>query len=54
VFIARKRDTDPSRPPQFSFDMKTDRRVTVYYFHLGSGVRPRVHQGLHLLVAKGR
>jgi hypothetical protein len=33
VFIARKRDTDPSRPPQFSFDKK-DRRVTVYYFYL--------------------
>jgi hypothetical protein len=33
VFIARKRDTDPSRPPQFSFDKK-DRRVTVYYFCL--------------------
>jgi hypothetical protein len=40
VFIASKRDTDPSKPPQFSFDMKTDRRVTVYYFYLwdaGSG-----------------
>jgi hypothetical protein len=34
VFIGRKRDTDPSKPPQFSFDMKTDRRVTVYYFYL--------------------
>jgi hypothetical protein len=33
VFIARKRDTDPSRLPQFSFDKK-DRRVTVYYFYL--------------------
>jgi hypothetical protein len=33
VFIARKRDTDPSRPPQFSFGKK-DRRVTVYYFYL--------------------
>ena len=33
VFIARKRDTDPSRCPQFSFD-KNDRRVTVYYFYL--------------------
>src|SRR5262249_51416740 len=33
VFLARKRDTDPSRPPQFSFDKK-DRRVTVYYFYL--------------------
>ena len=33
VFIARKRDTDPSKPPQFSFDKK-DRRVTVYYFYL--------------------
>ena len=33
VFIARKRDTDPSKPPQFSFDMKTG-RVTVYYFYL--------------------
>jgi hypothetical protein len=31
VFIARKRDTDPAKPPQFSFDKK-DRRVTVYYF----------------------
>ena len=28
VFIARQRDTDPSKPPQFSFDKK-DRRVTV-------------------------
>ncbi|HEX9515781.1 MAG TPA: hypothetical protein VF940_06360 [Streptosporangiaceae bacterium] len=33
VFIARKRGTDPSRCPQFSFDKK-DRRVTVYYFYL--------------------
>ena len=33
VFIARQRDTDPSKPPQFSFDKK-DRRVTVYYFYL--------------------
>ena len=31
VFIARKRDTDPGKCPQFSFDKK-DRRVTVYYF----------------------
>ena len=33
VFISRKRDTDPSKVPQFSFDKK-DRRVTVYYFYL--------------------
>jgi len=33
VFIARRRDTDPAKPPQFSFDKK-DRRVTVYYFYL--------------------
>ncbi len=33
VFIARKRDTDPARCPQFSFG-KQDRRVTVYYFYL--------------------
>jgi hypothetical protein len=33
VFITRKRDTDPGRCPQFSFDKK-DRRVTVYYFYL--------------------
>jgi hypothetical protein len=33
VFIARQRDTDPAKPPQFSFD-KLDRRVTVYYFYL--------------------
>ena len=32
VFIARKRDTDPSKPPHF-LDKK-DRRVTVYYFYL--------------------
>ena len=33
VFLARKRDTDPGKCPQFSFDKK-DRRVTVYYFYL--------------------
>ena len=33
VFIARKRDTDPAKCPQFSFDKK-DRRVTVFYFYL--------------------
>jgi hypothetical protein len=33
VFISRKRDTDPGKCPQFSFDKK-DRRVTVYYFYL--------------------
>jgi len=33
VFIVRKRDTDPSRSPQFSYD-KQDRRVTVYYFYV--------------------
>ena len=33
MFIARKRDTDPAKCPQFSFDKK-DRRVTVYYFYL--------------------
>jgi hypothetical protein len=33
VFLGRKRDTDPARCPQFSFDKK-DRRVTVYYFYL--------------------
>ena len=33
VFIARKRDTDPAKRPQFSFDKK-DRRVTVFYFYL--------------------
>jgi hypothetical protein len=33
VLIARQRDTDQSKPPQFSFDKK-DRRVTVYYFYL--------------------
>jgi hypothetical protein len=31
VWTARQRDTDPSKPPQFSFDKK-DRRVTVFYF----------------------
>ena len=33
VFLARKRDTDPSKPPQFSFG-KADRRVGVFYFYL--------------------
>ena len=33
MFVARKRDTDPAKPPQFSFD-KVDRRVTVFYFYL--------------------
>ena len=33
VFISRKRDTDPGKCPQFSFEKK-DRRVTVYYFYL--------------------
>jgi hypothetical protein len=33
VFLARKRDTDPGKCPQFSF-AKADRRVTVYYFYL--------------------
>ena len=49
VFIARRRDSDPAKPPQFSFDKK-DRRVTVYYFYpLGRRFRSGVHQGLHLL-----
>jgi hypothetical protein len=33
VWEARKRDTDPSRPPQFSFAIAR-RRVTCYYFYL--------------------
>jgi len=33
VWTARKRCTDPARPPQFSFVM-TQRRVTCYYFYL--------------------
>jgi hypothetical protein len=33
VWDARKRDTDPSRPPQFSF-VKAERRVTCYYFYV--------------------
>ncbi|MGH3184354.1 MAG: hypothetical protein ACRDOE_20950, partial [Streptosporangiaceae bacterium] len=33
VWEARKRDTDPSRPPQFSF-AKAGRRVTCYYFYV--------------------
>jgi hypothetical protein len=33
VWDARKRDTDPCKPPQFSF-AKTERRVTCYYFYL--------------------
>jgi hypothetical protein len=33
VWEARKRVTDPCRPPQFSFSM-AERRVTCYYFYL--------------------
>jgi len=33
VWTARQRDTDPGKPPQFSFT-KENRRVTVYYFYL--------------------
>src|SRR5258706_2084422 len=33
VFIARQRQTDPGKVPQFSFD-KIDRRVGLYYFYL--------------------
>jgi hypothetical protein len=33
VWEARKRDTDPSRSPQFSF-AKAERRVTCYYFYV--------------------
>jgi hypothetical protein len=33
VWDARKRDTDPSRPPQFFF-VKAERRVTCYYFYV--------------------
>jgi hypothetical protein len=33
VWDARKRDTDPSRCPQFSF-AKAERRVTCYYFYV--------------------
>ena len=33
VWEARKRDTDPSRPPQFTFAV-AERRVTCYYFYV--------------------
>ncbi len=33
VWDARKRDTDPARPPQFSYAM-AERRVTCYYFYV--------------------
>jgi hypothetical protein len=33
VWTARKRDTDPTKPPQFSFT-KEQRRVTVFYVYL--------------------
>jgi len=33
VWDARKRDTDPGKPPQFSF-AKAERRVTCYYFYV--------------------
>jgi hypothetical protein len=33
VWAARKRDTNPARPPQFSYAM-AERRVTCYYFYV--------------------
>ena len=33
MWEARKRDTDPARPPQFSYAM-AERRVTCYYFYV--------------------
>jgi hypothetical protein len=33
VWTARRRDTNPGKPPQFSFT-KENRRVTAYYFYL--------------------
>jgi len=33
VWTSRQRETDPGKPPQFSFT-KENRRVTVYYFYL--------------------
>jgi hypothetical protein len=33
VWTARRRDTDPAKPPQFSFT-KQQRRVTVYYLYI--------------------
>jgi hypothetical protein len=50
VLIARQRDSDRAKPPQFSFDKK-DRRVTVYYFYLwDANFGPGIHQDLHLLL----
>ena len=40
MFIARRRDTDPSKPPQFSFDKK-DRRVTVLLYLWDADFGPR-------------
>jgi hypothetical protein len=58
VWTARKRDTDPAKPPQFSF-AKTERRVTCYYFYVwdefwGAGFISRVHQGLRVLSLSGQ
>ena len=53
VWDARKRDTDPSRPPQFSF-AKAERRVTCYYFYLWDEFwGPGVHQDLRVLPLPG-
>jgi hypothetical protein len=43
VFIARQRDSDPAKPPQFSFDKK-DRRVGLLLLPLGRRFRSGVHQ----------
>jgi hypothetical protein len=53
VWDARKRDTGPSRPPQFFF-VKAERRVTCYYFYVVDEQRGgRVHQDLRVLPLSG-
>ena len=54
VWTARRRDTDPGKPPQFSFS-KENRRVTACYFSLwDDGFGPAFIKKLRLLPLSGQ
>ena len=49
VWTARKRDTDPGKPPQFSFTKEHAPGLGFLRLYLGQLDGRRVHQDLHLL-----
>jgi len=49
VWTARKRDTDPAKAPQFSFNQAAAAGHGLLRGRVGRRLRPRVHQALRLL-----